>query len=266
MIDEIRGTAPVRALVVDDEPLALDRLRAALACVDGVELAGACASGAEAVTAIRDLAPDLVFLDVQMPGMDGFDVIEAVGVAAMPVVVFVTAYEEHALRAFEVHAADYLLKPFDDDRFAACVRHATIRARGRDAGALAPMLRSVLDELRDAPADGPARVPIARLLVRTRDRMHFINVEDVDCFEAAGNYVRLRVGESSHLIRFALADLEARLDPTWFVRIHRSTIVNVRRIREVQPWASGDYVAILHDGRTLRVSRTYSERLLRTAV
>lgn len=259
------GDGPARALVVDDEPLAIERIRAALALVDGVEFAGGCASGAEAVDAIARVAPDLVFLDVQMPGMDGFDVIAAVGAEAMPVVVFVTAYDEHALRAFQVHAADYLLKPFDDRRFEECVRHALERVHARRTHEMAPVLRRVLDAL-GRGSGGQSGRPITRLLVRKRDHMHFVEVDDIDWLEAAGNYVRLRVGNASHLIRASLTDLSTQLDPTWFVRIHRSTIVNVRRIREVQPWTAGDYVAILHDDRTLRVSRTYRDDLLKTLV
>ena len=256
---------PARALVVDDEPLAIERIRSALASVDGVEFVGACSSGAEAVDALARVAPDLVFLDVQMPGMDGFDVIAAVGPEAMPVVVFVTAYDEHALRAFEVHAADYLLKPFDDRRFEECARHALERVHARRTQEMAPVLRRVLDTVGRGSAGESGR-PITRLLVRKQDHLHFVEVDDIDWLEAAGNYVRLRVGAATHLIRASLTDLATQLDSTWFVRIHRSTIVNVRRIREVQPWTAGDYVAILHDDRTLRVSRTYRERLLQTLV
>lgn len=257
--------ARIRALIVDDEPLAADCVRLALEKQPDIELVGSCASGIEALGAIRDLRPDLVFLDVQMPGMDGFDVIDEIGPDAMPEVVFVTAYDEHALHAFEVHAVDYLLKPFDDARFAECTRHAVRRVRGTDNGAQISKLGRVL---RDAAQDtaGRGAQPVTRFLIRERDRMRFVQVDQVDWLEAAGNYVRLHVGPRTHLMRAALAELAAQLDRRHFVRIHRSTIVNVRRICEIQPWSGGDYIAILNDGTQLRVSRTYRDDFLQPMV
>lgn len=255
---------PLRALIVDDEPLARDCVRIALENHPGVEIAAECGDGREAVRAIRKLEPDIVFLDVQMPGMDGFGVIEEIGVERMPVVVFVTAYDQHALKAFEIHAVDYLLKPFDDARFGICVEHAVERVRQSDVAALADTLSGVLRELpgplRD---DGGEASRARRIMVRERDTIRFVSVDDIDWLEGAGNYVRVHTGSSSHLIRATLAGLAERLDSARFVRIHRSTIVNVDRIREVQPWAGGDYVAILHDGETLKVSRSYRDDLLR---
>jgi two-component system LytT family response regulator len=257
-------TRSVRVVVVDDEPLAVDSIRIALAAEPGVEVVGSCETGAAAVRAIQELRPDLVFLDVQMPGMDGFEVIEAVGPGAMPEVVFVTAFQAHALRAFEVHAVDYLLKPYDDGRFAECLRHALERVRSRRAGELEGVLEGVLDSLRGASGDGADSARgLARILVRERDRVRFVDADGVDWFEAAGNYVRVHVGGTTHLVRTTVAELAARLDPQRFVRIHRSTIVNVARIREVQPWAGGDWIAILEDGERLKVSRTYRDELLR---
>jgi len=255
---------PIRAVIVDDEPLARDCVRIALEGHPEVEIVAECVNGEEAIAAIRDLRPDLVFLDVQMPGLDGFDVIEEVGVEAMPVVVFVTAYDEHALKAFEIHAVDYVLKPFDDARFADSVRHACERIRQADADALASRLHGVLRELpgplrHDGEVGGWAR----RIMVRERDRIRFVPVDDIDWLEGAGNYVRIHAAGDSHLVRATLTGLAERLDPARFVRIHRSTVVNLDRIREVQPWAGGDYVAILHDGETLKVSRGYREELLR---
>lgn len=263
---DTNANPPVRAILVDDEPLAIDALSIALDAIDAIEVVATCADGEEAVDAIRGREPDLVFLDVQMPGLDGFDVIERIGVDAMPEVVFVTAYDEHALRAFEVHAADYVLKPFDDERFADSVRHAIERVGARRSGdlhrSLAALLRELPAGLRTDDADASARA--TRLLVRNRDRMRFIDVDAVDYFEAAGNYVRLHVGDASHLIRSTLGDVEARVDARRFVRIHRSTIVNVDRIREVQPWGGGDYIALLDGDRQLRISRTYRDDLLKT--
>ena len=255
---------PIRAVIVDDEPLARDCVRIALEHHPEVEVVEECVNGEEAIAAIREHRPDLVFLDVQMPGLDAFDVIEEVGVEDMPVVVFVTAYDQHALKAFEIHAVDYVLKPFDDARFADSVRHAVERIRQADADALASRLSGVLRELpgplrHDGEAGGWAR----RIMVRDRDRIRFVKVDDIDWLEGAGNYVRIHAAGDSHLIRATLTGLAERLDPARFVRIHRSTIVNLDRIKEVQPWAGGDYVAILHDGERLKVSRGYREDLLR---
>lgn len=261
---DARGPAPISAVIVDDEPLARDCVRIALDDHPAIRVVAECADGRSAVEAIDELRPDLVFLDVQMPGMDGFGVIEEVGVERMPVVVFVTAYDQHALKAFEIHAADYLLKPFDDARFATCVEHAVERVRQSDVGALSRTLAGVLRELPGPLQDdaGDSRWA-TRIMVRERDSIRFVPVAEIDWLEGAGNYVRVHAGSASHLIRATLAGLSERLDPRRFVRIHRSTIVNVERISEVQPWAGGDYVAILHDGETLKVSRSYRDDLLK---
>ena len=262
-------TAPtIQAVIVDDEPLARDCVRLALEQHADLHVIAECEQGESAVEAIRQLAPDLVFLDVQMPGLDGFGVIERVGVNRMPPVVFVTAYDAHALRAFQVHALDYVLKPFDDARFAEALRHAREQIRLRRDGELGRRLAALLSEMRDparllpAPT-GDAPDPITRITVREADRVHFVRVADVDYFEGAGNYIRLRVAERAYRIRATLSGLMPRLDPAHFVRIHRSVIVNVERIREVQPWFGGDYIAILTTGQRLRVSRTYAQALLR---
>ncbi len=269
--------AKIRVIVVDDEPLAIDALQVALAdLADGeAEVVATCVDGVEAVEAIREHSPDLVFLDVQMPDLDGFDVIDRIGAENMPVVVFVTAYDVHALRAFEVHAVDYLLKPFDDERFEVALRHAVSRVRERRAGRLEGSLAAVLDKLSDSLSSSeeatgaripprPDTEPVTRFLVHERKRMWFVQAEDVDYFEAAGNYVELHVGSAKHLIRTTLAELDARLDPRRFARIHRSSIVNIDRVREVRPWGGGDYIAVLQDDRRLRISRTYRDNLLTT--
>jgi len=255
----------VRVLIADDEPLARDCIRLALKDEVGVEILAECADGAEAVTAIRDLAPDLVFLDVQMPTLDGFGVVEAIGPDNMPPVVFVTAYDTHALGAFTLHAIDYVLKPFDDRRFRDTLGHARRQLRRERESELGRRLAAVLREYgpaRDRPAE-PATSHATRMLVRRGDRMKFVQTEAVDWFESAGNYVRLHVGSETELVRGTLSGLADQLDPTRFVRIHRSTIVNVSRIREVQPWFGGDYTATLVDGTELRVSRHYRDALLK---
>lgn len=247
----------LRTLIVDDEPLARDCVRLALDRASGIEVVGECPDGEAAIDAIRSLNPDLVFLDVQMPGMDGFDVIREVGPEHMPPVVFVTAFDEHALQAFEVHALDYVLKPFDDDRFEDAVRHARRCVESDMGGDLRARLRGLLSE-RDAEPEPW----LSRLTVRVRDRIRLVRVDDVDWFEAAGNYVRVRCGEEAYLVRRTLTSLAEALDPARFTRIHRSTVVNIDRIEELRPAQGGDYVAVLRDGRKLRVSRAYRDGLL----
>jgi two-component system LytT family response regulator len=248
----------IRVLIVDDEPLARDCVRLALKDATDFQVVGEASDGASAVEAIRGLQPELVFLDVQMPGMDGFAVIEEVGPAAMPDVIFVTAFDQHAIRAFEVHALDYMLKPFDDDRFREALRHARARVRESRGHALADQLEALL---RDRTQEKAARV--RRLMIRDRQRIRSVAVNDVDYFVAEGNYIRLHVGTQSYLVRMTLGSLERHLDSTQFVRIHRSTIVNLDRVTEIQPWSAGDYVAVLHDQRTLKVSRHYRDALLK---
>jgi len=247
---------PVRALIVDDEPLARDCVRLALGRCDDVAVIGECPDGESAVAAIREQKPDLVFLDVQMPGLDAFGVIDEVGPDEMPAIVFVTAYDRHAIRAFEIHAVDYVLKPFDDERLVESVHHAVARIHADRDDALTARLKSLLGAL-----DTESK-PLRRLAVRDRDRIRYIAVEEVDWFEAEGNYVRIHRGDGSYLIRNTLTGLAERLDPSRFVRIHRSTIVNLDRVAEVQPWAGGDYVAILRNRSTLKVSRKYRDALL----
>ncbi|AHG93747.1 response regulator receiver (plasmid) [Gemmatirosa kalamazoonensis] len=246
----------LRVLIVDDEPLARDNVRLALAREPDLTVVGECGDGDSAVEAIEALRPDLVFLDVQMPGLDGFDVIDRVGVARMPGVVFVTAYDAHALRAFEVHALDYLLKPFDDAR----LRDAVGRARRGD-GALEQRLAALVEQMaRRASGSEPY---LTRFVVRRGDRASLVRAVDVDWIEADGNYVVLHTRGAAHRLRVSLRTLAEQLDPRVFARVHKSTIVNLDRVRELQPWFGGDYVAILQDGKQLRVSRSFAAAVLR---
>lgn len=244
----------IRAVVVDDEPLARERIRTLLADEPDVEVVDECRDGVEAVEAIEEHDPDLVFLDVQMPEVDGFEVLEAVGIERAPVVVFVTAHDEYAIRAFDVHALDYLLKPFDGERF----RRALDRARAELAGEPAldrDRLSGLIESLRDE------RGHLERIAVKTTSRVVFLSVDEIDWIGAAGNYVELHVGEQIHLLRDSLKAMEGKLDPATFVRVHRSHIVNLDRVRTMEPWFHGEYVLVLEDGTELRASRTYSDRL-----
>jgi two-component system LytT family response regulator len=245
----------IRTLVVDDEPIARERVLSFLQQEDDVEVVGECGDGAQAVAAIQHQVPDLVFLDVQMPGVDGFGVIEAIGAEKMPTVVFVTAYDEYALRAFEVHALDYLLKPFGRDRFRQTLTHARAHLERRRAGDLGRRLLALVNDIK------PEAPKLDRLIVKSGGRVFFLRTGDLDWIEAAGNYVRLHLGEESHLFRETMNRMEARLDPKRFVRIHRSRIVNTERIKELQPWFNGEYVVVLRDGARLPLSRGYRDKL-----
>jgi two-component system LytT family response regulator len=245
----------IRALVVDDEPLARDRVTSLLQQEADVEVIGACHDGTQAVAAIHNQAPDLVFLDVQMPGHNGFEVIEAVGADRMPTVIFVTAYDEYALRAFEVHALDYLLKPFGRERFRETLRHARASLERRRAGDLGRRLLALVNDIKPEPSK------LERLVVKSGGRVCFLRTDQIDWIEAAGNYVRLHLGEESHLFRETMTRMEARLDTRQFVRIHRSRIVNTDRVKELQPWFNGEYVVVLQSGTRLTLSRGYRDKL-----
>ena len=260
------GTMPVRTLIVDDERMARKRIRTLLTADSDVDVVGECTNGRDAVATIAAEQPDLVFLDIQMPELDGFGVVHAVGVQRMPVTVFVTAFDQYALKAFEAHALDYLTKPFDRERFQMSLGRAKeqvqLRAAakpGRTPDAPVPELNARLVALL---SDLERRQQYAeRLMVKNGGRVLFLRVEEIDWIEAAGSYVRLHVGRDGHLVHEGIAALMNRLDPSRFARIHRSTIVNLDRVRELQPWFHGDAVAILRDGTRLQVSRTYREAL-----
>jgi two-component system, LytTR family, response regulator len=245
----------IKVLVADDEPLARERLASLLSQEADIEVVGQARDGEEAITAIHDDTPDLVFLDVQMPQMNGFDVIEAVGTDKMPLVIFVTAYDQHALKAFQVRALDYLLKPFDRERF----RDALSRARKQlDRDENGDLGRRLLALVKDLRRDQPKS---DRLVVKSGGRLFFLRTEEIDWVEAAGNYVRIHVGPASHLLRETMNAIEGRLDPEKFFRIHRSRIVNMERIQELQPWLNGEYAVLLRTGTRLTLSRGYREKL-----
>jgi two-component system LytT family response regulator len=257
----------IRTLIVDDEPLARQRLRRLLEADPDIAVLGESGDGARAVADLRELNPDLVFLDVQMPVLDGFGVLQALTDSLagngqtpasnhiLPVVIFVTAHDRYALKAFEVHAFDYLLKPFDKARFAAALERAKVQVRQGNAAALHERLHEML-QTAAARRSGPER-----LMVKSGARISFIKTADIDWIEAAGNYVRLHVGKEDHLLREALSALEKKLDPARFVRVHRSSIVNLDSIRELQPVFHGDYVIILRDGAELPLSRSCRAKL-----
>jgi two-component system LytT family response regulator len=248
----------IRTLIVDDEALARRGIRQYLDLEPDIEVVGECGDGLAAIDAIAALQPDLVFLDISMPEADGFDVVAAVGADSMPATIFVTAYDQYAVRAFEIHALDYLLKPVEPAR----IRSALARARaqisakpGARPDDLAARVAAVLGEL----GAGPARRYVRRLAVKKAGRVILVDVGDVMRFEATGNYIEVHTRERMHLMRETLSSLEARLDPDGFVRVSRSCIVNARHIRELQPQPGGDFLVVTADDAEVQGSRRYRE-------
>lgn len=246
---------PIRALIIDDEPLAREGVRLHLEAEPDIEVVGEAGNGEEAVDRILELKPDMVFLDVQMPGIDGFGVVEAVGADSMPATIFVTAYDQFALKAFDAHAIDYLLKPYDAERFRRSMERVRTQIRGKKRAEVEDRLTALITELRGK------REFLERIVVRSGGRILILRIDDIDWLEAASNYVRIHAGGRQYLLRETMTNLESRLDPTQFVRIHRSTIVRLDRIKELEPLFQGDYVLILEDGTRLTSSRGYRDRL-----
>ena len=246
---------PLRVVIADDELLARQRIEDLLAREPGVEIVGTASNGEEAVQKLRELAPDLVFLDIQMPGMDGFEVLRALPGESLPAIIFLTAYERHVLRAFDVHALHYLLKPVDDTRFAAAVSRAHDLV---DSALKADMAQRVMKML-DRTSDGFA----SRFTVQAGSRIQIVIAEDVQWIGAAGDYVELHVNGRSYLLRETMTSLEQRLDPAKFIRIHRSRIVQSKGILELRSIENREFVVMLSDGSEHRSSRTYADRLER---
>ncbi|HKY61578.1 MAG TPA: LytTR family DNA-binding domain-containing protein [Gemmatimonadota bacterium] len=259
---------PIRTVIIDDEPLARHRIARLLEDREGYEVVGQFGRARDALLGIRELDPDLVFLDIRMPEMDGFELLQALDRQAPPVVIFVTAYAEHALKAFEFSGLDYLLKPFDNERFERTLSRASAVIRSEDAmGLRGELLRLVKEHWmvdRETPDQTPPNAPTRRLdriVIREGDRIFFQRVDDIDYIEAANYKVRIHVGGEVHEVRETLANLEERLDPQRFTRIHRGVIVNIDRIRELQPYFNGAYVVILEDGTELKLSRRRRDAL-----
>lgn len=245
----------IRTLIVDDEPLARDRIRGLLSRESDIEVIAECRDGLEAVETIRREKPALVFLDVQIPELDGFGVVKSLE-DAMPVTVFVTAYDQYALQAFEVHAVDYLLKPFDEDRFLKALDRARAAVAARNGGnGVNEKLLALLADLK--PPQGHAE----RIVVKNAGRLFFLRSDEIDWVESSGNYVNLHVGHESHLLRETMAGIEGRLDPALFIRIHRTAIVKIDQIKELHPLFHGEYEVVLRDGTRLTLSRGYRDRL-----
>ena len=244
-----------RTLIADDEPLARERLRQLLSEQPEIELIGECADGRQAVEAIHKNSPDLIFLDIQMPELNGFEVLEAISAEPMPVIVFVTAHDQFALKAFEVHAVDYLLKPFDRDRFGSALRRALQQVRSREDPARVEAQAAVLSEMQS-----PAK-PLDRLAVKSGGRIRILRIVDIAWIEAAHNYVEIHEEKQSHLLRGTISAIEQKLPADKFVRISRSVIVNVEKVKELEPHFYGEYTITLQNGKRLTLSRRYRNKL-----
>jgi len=245
---------PLRVLVIDDERIARDGLQQLLSADPGIEVIGEAADGNSAIDAIRRLKPDVVFLDVQIPGVDGFGVISEIGIENMPVLIFVTAYDQYTLKAFEVHALDYLLKPFDAGRLESAVKrakHQILSMKQAQKEGLHGLLDTTLN----------IHQPQKRLSIKSRGKIVFLDLSEIDYIEGAGNYLCFHAGTQEFLTRETMAVCEQKLQSSEFVRIHRSTIVNRSRVKELKPWYTGEYVVILNSGKELTMSRGYRDRL-----
>ena len=248
----------IRTVIVDDEPLAREGVRMMLEEDSEISVIAECANGREALAAISEKKPDLIFLDVQMPEMGGFEVLKAVGAQQSPQVIFVTAYDKYALQAFEAHALDYLLKPFTVKRFNEALKRAKTQIQNEQSGELSRRLATFIEDLK------PQTKYLERVVVKSSGRVSFVSVEEIIWIEAAESYVRFHAaGGKSYLIRGAISRLEAQLDPARFLRIHRSIIVSIKQIKEMQPLFHGDYEIVLKDGTKLTSSRSYRDKLQR---
>jgi len=254
----------IKALIIDDERLGRDVVRHMLSDHHDIEIIEECSNGKEALRLIRQSNPDLIFLDIKMPGMDGMELAECLDEACRPIIVFVTAYNEFAIQAFEQNAIDYLLKPFDQERFDQMIARVGKRFEQCEEAAFAQKLKGFLSSNSDLqmPRGLPqeeGRKPIDRIVVKESGRVFFVNPEEVDYFEASGNYVALNLDRKTHLVYDTLTKMEQKLDSSKFLRIHRSTIVNLDRVQELQPHFNGEYVVILNSGAKLKLSRSYKE-------
>ena len=247
--------AKITALIVDDEALARKFIRRMLKEDQDVEIVGECNDGKSAVAMIQKQKPDVVFLDVQMPAMDGFAVLEGIGVDHLPEIIFTTAYEKYAIRAFELHALDYLLKPFDQTRFRDAMRHAKDRLQHRQQEEGRLQMAALLENVKT-----PSKY-LGRLIIKADGRISFLSTREINWIEADDKYVHLHTAKASRMVRQTLSAMESQLDPKKFLRIHRSAMVNVERIRELEPTFNGEHVVFLEDGTKLTLSRSYRQKL-----
>ncbi len=244
----------IRAIIIDDEPLAREKVQLFAASEPDIEIVDVCTNGHEAISSFNTYKPDLLFLDIQMPELNGFEVLQQLPTNPLPGIIFITAYDEFALRAFEFHALDYLLKPYDRERFQKSVAHARATLRSTtETETTTQQIKLLLNSIQQNSNK------LERLIVKTNGRIIFLRIEEIDWMEAAGNYVKLHVGNETHLIRETMNGLEQQLNPLKFIRIHRSTIINIEKIKELEPYFNGEYKVILSNNIQLILSRNYRE-------
>jgi len=249
------ASSPLRVIIADDERLARKKLHILLESEPEVQVVAECEDGRQTISAIHAHLPDLLLLDIQMPDLDGFQVLNEVPPGEMPVVIFTSAYDQYAIRAFEAHALDYLLKPFDQERLHHSIERACSEVRKSGDREITHRVMDLLSRVRSETRSGPE--PEGRLVIRAKGRVIFLNLDEIDWVEAAANYVRLNVGKEAYFFRETISRIAERLNPNLFIRIHRSTIVNVRKIKELIPVNSGEYIVILKTGKELSCSRGY---------
>lgn len=263
-VDSLGKDEGVRVLIVDDESLARKRIKDLLFKHEWIKIVGECSNGKEAIKAIHDGVADLLFLDIQMRDMDGFEVLESVKLDVLPMIIFVTAYDKYALKAFEYHAVDYLLKPFDDRRFEEMLDHAKTQIKKNQIGNLSEKLNNLLSDYHQSESvriENPAKNGYQkRLVIKSAGKIQFVEVEDIDWIGAEGSYVSINIKGKTHLMRESLKKLETVLNPSSFLRIHRSTIINISRVKELQSHFHGEYIVSLKNGKRLKLSRNYRDK------
>ncbi len=247
----------IKTIIIDDEPLGRERIRSFIDEEPEVEIVDECINGKEAIACILNLKPDLIFLDVQMPEFDGFEVLQEIAPDHLPVIIFVTAYDKYALRAFEVNALDYLLKPFDRERFNIALHRAKEYLNKNSTGNFNDRVIHLLEDIKTKQIESTHSGYLEKLVIKSMGRIYFIRVDEIEWIEAAANYVRLHIGKESHLLRQTMNKLELNLNPKNFSRIHRSTIVNIDHVQEIQPWFNGESKIILQNGTKLISSRGF---------
>ena len=255
--------ALIRVVIADDERLARQKLRMLLEAEPQLTVVSECQDGRQTVLAINSFHPDLLLLDIQMPDFDGFQVLHEIPAREMPVVIFTSAYDQYAIRAFEAHALDYLLKPFDQERLHQAIERARAELQKSDKREITHRLLELLSEMKSGVVSAATPLPQNRLVIKAKGRVIFLNLDEIDWIEAAANYVRLSVGKESYLLRETISRTSERLNPNEFIRIHRSVIVNVRKIKELIPVNSGEYIVVLKSGKELSCSRGYRALLQR---
>lgn len=250
-----------KTIIIDDEVLARKRLSSLLASQSDFELIQECANGIDALAAINSLQPDLIFLDIQMPDLDGFGVVQQLSADHLPLIIFVTAYDQYALKAFEVHAVDYLLKPFDDDRFYAALDHVRAQLKRPEENTINQKIFAMLAEIQSGNQATNSGQYLKRIALKSAGTIHFVRTEEIEWIEAAGIYIKLHCGKRTHLMRQTMQQIESQLNPEHFLRIHRSTIINIDAVKSLHPHDHGEYIVRLANGVELKLSRNYRDRL-----